>query len=38
MSNDTAKKFQKDGYAIFQGVYDKETLQVLKDEMANIVE
>ena len=37
MSDNAAERFEKDGYAIFQGVFDKETIQILKDEMANLV-
>lgn len=38
MTPETVKNFWTRGYAVFKNVYDPNTIKVLKDEMANIVD
>ena len=32
------KNFWKDGYAVFHEVYDSKSIQIMKDEMAEIID
>ena len=38
INQETVKDFWKNGYAVFHEIYDANTLKVMKDEMANIID
>jgi len=38
INEETMKNFWKDGYAVFHEVYDPKSIQIMKDEMAEIID
>ena len=38
MTPETVKNFWINGYAVFHDIYEADTVNVLKDEMANIID
>ena len=38
MTEETVRNFERDGYAVFNEIYDAATLEILKDEMAALID